>query len=396
MLSGVTVLSTSVYLAGPFATRMLADLGADVIKVEHVEKGDQYRYLGHRYDEGMPDDLTHRFLQYNRGKESIGLNLKSDRGREIFKSLAAESDVLLENLRPNQMEKFELGYETVSEINEDIVYCSLSGYGETGPYNDRGGVDTLIQAMSGIVGQNSADTGHPSLTGIYIADITGSMYATISVLAGLVAQRNGDGGTHIDLALLDGLVSLLNHEAAQYSAEGTAPPEIRSSLVPQGVYETEDGAIALNILDKHWPAFCEIVGFDDWAESGKYNDPWVRQENKEAIDDRVANALTSRLTEEWLERMLAEDILAAPVKTVDEAFADESIQQRGIAREGYEEAIGSYLELDFPAQFSNYETTGDNVPRFGEHTRSLLSSLGYSEKEIADLYEDGVVNDYTD
>lgn len=394
MLEGVKVLSTSVYLAGPFATRMLADLGADVIKVEHVEQGDQYRYLDHSYDDGTPDDLTHRFLQYNRGKESLGLNLKSEQGKVIFKSLAEESDVLLENFRPNQMEQFGLGYETIKEINEEIVYCSLSGYGETGPYSDRGGIDTLIQAMSGMIDQNAADAGKPSLTGIYIADITGGMYATISVLAGLVARYNGHGGTHIDLALLDGLVSLLNHEAAQYSADGEVPRETRSSLVPQGVYETKNGAIALNVLDQDWPAFCDIVGFNDWAASGEYDNPWARQKNKDEINERVAAAMIDQTTDAWLDELLAKGILAAPVKSVEEAFQDESIQHREIIQEASVEEIGSYTELDFPAKFDNYETAGGDVPRFGEHTRAILSDLGYSDRQIEELYEDGIINDY--
>lgn len=394
MLSGVKVLSVSVYLAGPFATRMLADLGAEVIKIEHVEKGDQYRYLGHTYDEESPEDLTYRFLQYNRGKESIGLDLKSEQGKKIFKLLVEESDVILENLRPNQMEKFGLGYDTISEVNKGIVYCSLSGFGETGPYSDRGGIDTLIQAMSGLVHQNSADAGKPSLSGIYIADITGSMYATISVLAGLVSSYNRNKGTHIDISLLDGLVSLLNHEAAQYSSTGTAPAEIRSSLVPQGVYETADGAIALNVLDQHWAVFFSILGFDDWVESSELDDPLNRQEYKDTIDDRIQSTLRTRSTDAWMTELLKESILAAPVKTVNEAFVDEAIQYRGVVRESHDDAIGSYTELDFPAIFSNYTTTKNKVPRFGEHTRTILSDLGYSENEIANLYADGVVNDY--
>lgn len=396
MLEGTKVLSVGAYMAGPFASRMLRDLGAEVVKVENVNGGDQYRYLNHPYDEGTPNDLTYRFLQYNRGKRSIGLDLKSDRGVEIFKSLARKSDVVLENLRPNQMAKFGLEYETIKNINEDIVYCSISGFGATGPYSDRGGVDTLIQAMSGIVRQNSADAGQPCLTGIYIADMVGGMYAATSILAGVISARSGAGGTYIDVSLLDALVSLFGHEAAQYSSEGSAPPELRSSLVPQGVYETEDGAIALFVLQKNWTEFCDVLGFDDWIESGELDAPEDRQDHKEEIESQVRAELKSRPTDAWMADLLEEDILAAPAKSVDEAFVDEAIQHRGIVRETRNDAMGSYIELDFPSRFSDYTTKEGKVPRFGEQTREILRNHGYSRDEISEMYTDNTVSDYTD
>lgn len=392
MLDGITVLGVDIYLAGPFATRMLRDLGAEVIKVENVDRGDTYRYLKHDYDEGVPEDLTHRFLQYNRGKRSLALNLKEERGQEVFKELAADADVILENLKPGSMEKFGLGYDDIRELNEDIVYCSISGFGLTGPYKDRSAVDTIIQAMSGHVSQNAADAGSPALTGIYIADMIGSMYATISILSALASETHD--GTHIDVSMLDGLVSLLGHEAAEYSASGTAPPRIRSSLVPQGVYETADGAIALNVLDQYWTVFCEILGLDEWAASTEYDHPMVRQQNKEIIEERIESALATETTDYWMDRLLEHDIMAAPVKTVDEAFDDEAIRYREMVRECENEAIGDYVELDFPAKFSNFETTTADAPRFGESSEEILRDLEYSPQEIRAMFEDGIVNDY--
>lgn len=390
MLGGTTVLAVDVFLAGPFATRMLSDLGADVIKIENVDKGDAYRYLKHDYDDGAPEDLTHRFLQYNRGKESIALNLREERGQEVFKELAKDADVILENLKPDSMKKFGLGYEDIRELNEEIVYCSVSGFGDTGPYKDRSAVDTIIQAMSGVVSQNAADAGSPSLTGIYIADMMGSMYATISILSALASDTHD--GTYIDVSMLDGLVSLLNHEAAEYSANGTAPPRIRSSLVPQGVYETGDGAIALNIQDQYWPRFCEILGTEELKE--EFGDPLTRQKNKDEIEERIEAVLRTEPTDYWVDQLLDEDIMAAPVKEVEEAFQDESIQFRDLIQEGSIEDLGEYIQLDFPAKFSNFDTELGDVPRFGEDTENLLESLGYSREDIESMFEDNVVNEY--
>lgn len=392
MLDGITVLGVDIYLAGPFATRMLRDLGAEVIKVENVDRGDTYRYLEHDYDEGVPEDLTHRFLQYNRGKRSLALNLKEERGQEVFRELAKEADVILENLKPGSMEKFGLGYDGIHEINEEIIYCSISGYGATGPYRNRSAVDTNIQAMSGLVSQNAADAGSPSLTGIYIADMMGSMYATISILSALASPTHD--GTYIDVSMLDGLISLLNHEAAEYSATGATKPRIRSSLVPQGVYETADRAIALNVLNQHWTTFCEILGIDERIDPAEFDDPLVRQENKDRIESWVKEALATEPADYWVDRLLEHNIMVAPVRTVDEAFEDDAVTFRELVRECEDEAIGEYVELDFPAKFSNYETSSEHAPRFGEDTRWILRELDYSDEAIGEMLRDGIVADH--
>ncbi len=389
MLEGVTVLSAEVYLAGPYGSRLLQDLGADVIKIENTDGGDTYRYMNHEYDVEGTDDFTYRFLQYNRGKESVSLNLKDERGAKIFKELAKDADVVMENLRPGSMKRFGLGYDDIKAVNEEIIYCSISGFGATGPYRDRAAVDTIIQAMSGLVAQNAADAGEPALTGIYIADMVGGMYAAMSVLSALASKTHR--GTYIDVSMMDSLVSMLGHEAAEYSARGTAEPRIKSTLVPQGVYGTGDGAIAINILDADWPAFCEILGLEAWIDSERFGDPMSRQRNEAALDERLEEVFSTESTAYWADQLLDAGIMAAPVQTVEEVFEDEQVTYRELLRKGHNEDIGDYVEIDFPAKFSNFETTSEGSHRLGEDTVARLEQLGYSPEEIEELRDRGVI-----
>ena len=394
MLEGVTVLSAEVYLAGPYGSRLLQDLGADVIKIENTDGGDTYRYMNHEYDVEGTDDFTYRFLQYNRGKESVSLNLKDERGAKIFKELAKDADVVMENLRPGSMKRFGLGYDDIKAVNEEIIYCSISGFGATGPYRDRAAVDTIIQAMSGLVAQNAADAGEPALTGIYIADMVGGMYAAMSVLSALASKTHRR--TYIDVSMMDSLVSMLGHEAAEYSARGTAEPRIKSTLVPQGVYGTGDGAIAINILDADWPTFCEILGLEVWIDSERFGDPMSRQRNEAALDERLEEVFSTESTAYWADRLLDAGIMAAPVQTVEEVFEDEQVTHRELLRKGHNEDIGDYVEIDFPAKFSNFETTSEGSHRLGEDTVARLEQLGYSPEEIEALRDQGVVKSATE
>lgn len=391
MLQGTRVISIGNYLAAPFAARILSDLGCDVVKLENVSGGDPYRFVKHDYDSELPPDFTHRYFQYNRGKQSIALDLKDKRGQDIFEKLVRDADVLLENLRPGAMDNFGLGYATVSEWNEDIIFCSISGYGETGQYNDRGAVDPLIQSMSGLVDQNRATEDRPVLTGLYLADIIGALFAVNSIVA---AMASDELGGHIDLSLLDGLVSLFNHEAAVYSATGTSPPENRATFEPQGVFETEDGALTVYVMDKHWQPLCEILGFDDWVEADRYDSVESRREFRERIMDRVQNKLREETTEYWLDAFLEEEFLVAPVNTVDDIFEDESISQRGTVEWSHDDVVGDHLRLNIPAVVEQTKTSSKSAPRFGEHTTEILEQLGYSTAEISQLFSDDVISDF--
>lgn len=390
MLQGITVLSICQYLAGPIGTRILSDLGADVIKIENVTNGDQYRYMKHDYDTDMPPDMSHRFIQYNRGKQSLPLNLKTPEGKRIFTDLATNADVVFENLRPNQLSQFGIGYDELKTHNPDIIVCSISGFGETGPYSGRGALDTLIQAQSGLASQNASRADRPVPTGIYIADMIGGMYGVISVLAALASETTT--GTHIDLAMLDSLVSLLGHEAAEYTATGTAPPRVRSSSTPQGVFQTQDGFIAMHIQNRSWPRFCEILGLDDWHDSGEYDDQAARDADEEHINTRVESALQSQPSDYWLDQFFEENMLVAPVLTVDEVFTDPHIEHRESIRTVPDQLTGTRTEPNYPAHFSNYDTPPSDAPRFGEHVTPLLTTLGYSDEEIHTYHKEGIVN----
>lgn len=389
MLSDTRVVTVTGFLAGPLAARILSDMGAEVIKVENPDGGDPYRYLNHPYDEDVPEDMTYRFLQYNRGKQSIALDLTSDEGSEVFESLLKDADVLIQNLGPEAMESFGFSPDRVRDINDEIVNCAISGYGATGPFQDRPAMDGIIQAMSGLVDQNAADAGHPFYTGIFLADIVGGLYAATSVLGVLASDVDGE---YIDLSLLDALVSLLNHEAAEYSSQGTAPPRIRSSIIPHGVFETADGALAINLRNTNWPTFCEILGFSDWATSGKFSDPDTRQEHREEVVARVRDRLTDRPTDDWLDPMLDAGLLVAPVVSVDEAFEHEQLLHRNMIEQANHKAVGDIVQLPYPGIFTNASVgTSDSAPRLGEDSMTVLRELGYDDDAIAALRATEVV-----
>lgn len=391
MLQGVKVLSVEVFLAGPITTRWLQDLGAEVIKIERPDKGDPYRHHKHTYDTDMPDDLTHRFMQYNRGKKSLPLDLKSDEGKEIFKELAKDSDVIYENLRSGKMAELGLGYDTIKEINEDIVYCSLSGYGDSSPYKDRPALNGIIQAFSGLIDQNSPGTVEPRLISPRpFADIVSGMFGLTSILAALSSTDDASRGTYIDLAMLDSLVSLFNHEAAEYSATGSAPPhEVMGASVPKGVFETSDSALFLQIRPESWETFCEIVSTD--LLERRFASPTARQKNRNVIEEEVSRAMASETTDYWAERFLEADLLFSPVRSVDETFDDENLERRGLFHRSSDDVRGSFLELGFPANFSEYTASFKRTPRFGEHTEELLLEAGYSEDDIDTLSRDDVI-----
>lgn len=391
-LEGVSVLDVGTYLTAPKPARMLAEFGADVVKVEPPGGCP----LRHATQFGEPvEGVTSLHAIVNRGKRSIAIDLSTDDGRTAFLELARDADVLIENQAPGRMADFDLAYEDVAAVNEDLVYCSVSGFGETGPLADRKAVDFMIQGMSGLAHQNGLlrPDGRPTLTGWFAADELTSAYVTIAVMGALI----GDRGTHIDVSLLDVLLGAFSAKAASYSAdEPILPPGAPGRREgPRGLYETATEPLTLDVLPpvpERFLALWDVLGFDDWVESERYATVDEICADEAHVERRVSERFEARPQEDWLEALRDAGFVAAPAQPVEAAFEHEQLDGRSVTSTEMDERIGEYLQLNFPAMFSDLAVgTPRPVALLGEHTRELLAEVGYDEATIDALYDAGVV-----
>jgi CoA:oxalate CoA-transferase len=390
MLEGLRVLSVGSYVAGPMASQIFANLGAEVIKIEHISGGDPYRYTRQYYDPDEPDDLAFRFLQNNRGKRSLPLNLKDQEGKEIFKSLAETADVIIENQRSGKMDEFGLGYSDISQLNEDLIYCSISGYGESGPYKDKPAMDGVIQSVSGLAHQNSQYAGEPMLDALFIADATSSVTAAFSILVSLISRMKGGSGTYIDVSLLDSLMSLFGSFASEYSASGTVSTDPSTTYSPYGIYETADSWIFIIVNDKQWDEFSKILGIREWAEKSGYDTLRKRKDEMGPMDKKLNSVLRERTTEEWLETF-PDDMISEPVNSMEEAFTHPQVQHRDAIQERHDDTLGDFIACMYPPTSVNpAKDKSKPVPRFGEHSIDILSDLGYTADQIATFHENNI------
>lgn len=389
LLSDVKVLDVTQVISGSFASMMLADMGADVVKVERPETGD----FGRQNPPFMGDRSAY-FMSLNRNKKSVSLDLSSEEGQQAFLRLAEKSDVIIENLKPGTLTKFDLDYESVKEQNESIIYCSVSGFGQTGPYADLPALDIVVQAYSGNMSMTGPKDGQPYRSGIPIGDIAGSMYASQSVLAALHARNRTGEGQYIDVSMAEGLVSWLTVRAGYTFATDKPYPRTGNQLdeiVPYGVYETADSYLALAaVQDQHWDRLCELLDRPELATDDRFADMASRQENREAVDDVLSDIFAERTAEEWFD-LLARDIPVGPVNDTKSVFADEHIRERGLVEE--REVDGqSHPFVTLPVQFSDADTDiRRKPPTVGEHTRTELREAGYDEETLDDLESRGII-----
>jgi crotonobetainyl-CoA:carnitine CoA-transferase CaiB-like acyl-CoA transferase len=383
-LEGIRILDLSRMLPGPYCSMMLADLGAEVIKVEEPSVGDPTRR-----SRPMVNGHSAPFNQVNRNKKSIAIDLKQAEGRELFLKLASTADCLLEQFRPGVVDRLGINYATVAELNSRIVYCSLTGFGQDGPHRERSGHDLNYLALSGVLGLTTDDAGRPVIPGVQVADLAGGMIAGFAILAALLARERTGRGQYIDVSMFDVMVSMLPIPAAHHLAGASIPvggKYVLSGAYPfYNVYETGDGKfMTLGALEpKFWANFCRKVDRDDLVSR-----QFDSGEQREDLFAEVRRMFKSRSQYEWIELMRDADCCCEPVLSMAEAF--EHAQTR--AREMIRKSSGLTDQLGFSYKLS--ETTLSEVspaPELGEHTDELLTGIGVAEDERKRLRAAGVI-----
>jgi len=391
MLSGVTVLELGQVIAGTFGGVILADLGAEVIKIE-PPTGDTARNATIAPLNG--ESAIHLFM--NRGKKSVVIDLKSQTGLEIFYSLVASADVVVDNFRPGVMQRLGIGHDTLRRHNEKIITVSVTGFGEYGPARDKAAFDLVVQAYSGHVDITGPEGGDPARVGIPLADISGGIYSCISVLAALVGRELHGSGRHADVAMLDSLVSMLSYDALDYLNSGrklTRLGTAHAHIVPWQAFSTRDGYVVVAARDeKFWRNLCDAVGRPDLKEDPRTQDNAARVTNREFVVSTLEEVFTKRTKAEWLRILDAHDIPNAPVNDIAEVFADEQVLARGMVQSYRHPTVGEVRYPPSPVKFDGWRNSTEPAPMLGEHTVAVLSGrLGMTETEISGFDEAGVI-----
>jgi len=390
-LDDLVVVDLTRALAGPYCTMMLADLGARVVKVETPDGGDDTRGWGPPFYNGE----SAYFLSINRNKQSLALNLKDRRGRDLLLRLARRADVLVENFRPGTMDRLGLGYATVREIAPRVVYCSISGFGQTGPYRERAAYDLIVQGMGGIMGITGEPDGAPMRVGVAIADICAGMFAAYGILAALRVRERTGTGQWVDAALLDGQVAWMTYMAANYFATGDNPPRVGSAhlnLVPYQPFPTRDGFVNVAVGSEGlWHKFCEALEIPI-ATDPRFAINADRVRNREVLLDVLMPVFARRTTAAWVERLLRAGVPAGPIYRMNEVMEDAQVRHREMVVEVEHPRAGRVRVNGVPVKFS--ETPGGVVappPMLGEHSETVLRELGCDGAEISALRRDGVI-----
>ena len=388
-LEGVRVIDLSAVLSGPAATRMLADQGADVVKVESLD-GDIVRMMG-----PGRDGLTSAFLSANRGKRSVAVDLKSEAGCEIVRRLCKTADVFVQNFRPGAIERMGFGYEAVSAIKPDVIYVSISGFGERGPYSHKRVYDPIIQALSGITDiQADTDEGRPRMVRTVIPDKTTALTAAQAVCAALFARERTGKGQHIRLAMLDVMVAYLWPEGMNGLTLVGNEANVRTGQLAQDlIFKTTDGYITTGaVSDSEWAGMCRALEQPGWLEDERFNTAGARVKYAKVRIAAMGEVLTTRSSAEWLKRLDENSVPCAPVLTRPQVIEQEQIKVNELLYEYDHPGLGRVRQPRGAARFSEYPPLTDaKAPKLGQHSAEVLVELGYSRDDIQALREQGVV-----
>jgi crotonobetainyl-CoA:carnitine CoA-transferase CaiB-like acyl-CoA transferase len=393
-LAGLRVLDLSRVLSGPYCTMLLADMGAEVIKVEIPGEGDLTRGQGDPESEGRGGQPV--FFDLNRNKKSLTLNLKADAGKEIFKRLSETADVLVENYRPDVMDRLGLGYAVLRQVNPRLIYCGISGFGKTGPYSLWPAYDQIAQGMSGLMSVTGDRQGAPMRVEVSIADTIAGLFAACGILLALAHRQHSGQGQEVQVNLLDGLISMLTARASNFLESGVLVPPVGNhlhDLGPAGTFETQDGYINITAWpDAAFRRLCAALELGDlWLDS-RFTTPHLRATHRETLTDVLNATLRSRTTADWIGLLHQHHIPCGPILNLQQVFADPQVLHNGMVLEHHHPTAGHRRLLGSPLRLS--EAPMDirlPAPALGEHTEALLTGLGYSPELIEKLRGDGVL-----
>jgi crotonobetainyl-CoA:carnitine CoA-transferase CaiB-like acyl-CoA transferase len=405
-LTGYRVLDMSRILAGPWASQVLADLGAEVIKVERPDVGDDTRHWGPPYlkdAQGNDTSESAYFMCANRGKKSVTIDFRCSDGQALIHKLAAVSDVFIENHKVGALKKYHLDYDTLKSVNPRLVYCSITGFGQYGPYANRPGYDFIIQGMGGLMSvTGNPDTspgGGPTKVGVAVTDIFTGLYAANGIQAALLERVTSGVGKHIDLALFDTCAAILANQATNYLIGGQVAEPLGNAhpnIVPYQSFATDDGHIIIAVgNDSQFRALCHVVGKPSLADNTKYASNPERVTNREQLCHELAEIIAQENCEFWLRALESEGIPCGPINTIDKVFEDPQIKARNMLVSVKHPLAGDVLLPASPIKFTDAEGRVPAAPPvLGESTKDVLNTVaGYSQTEIDRLIEKGVVSD---
>ncbi|QBR92843.1 CaiB/BaiF CoA transferase family protein [Nocardioides euryhalodurans] len=390
-LAGITVLEIGAFMAAPFGTMQLADLGADVIKIENPAGGDPVRATGPFLDEDSSP-----FLRLNRNKRSLALDLKSEAGVEVLRDLLRTADVLVENLRPGTLARLGFGYDEVHELNPRLVYVSASGWGQDGPLAALPGLDIMAQARAGLMSVTGPPSGEPAKVGVPICDLVCGLYVALGALAALRARETTGEGQHVDVSLYESGVSFAIWEAGKYWATGEVGQPLGSahqSTAPYQAVRTSDGWVTVGaVTTKTWRGFCDALDLGDLHDDPRYVDAFTRHGHRDTLIPAIEESTTRRTTAEVVELLDAAGVPCAPIADMGQVFTDDHLTTRGFFWDAPHPRHGSVRQIGSPMRLGGTPVVqGASGPDLGGDTRDVLAECGYDDDAIERLLADGVV-----
>jgi crotonobetainyl-CoA:carnitine CoA-transferase CaiB-like acyl-CoA transferase len=393
-LDGFRVLDLTRFLSGPYCTMVLAEFGADVIKIEQPVTGDDSRRMAPKVNgESYP------FAMPNRSKRSVSLDLKSERGKELFLELAKDADLIIENFRPGVVKRLGIGFEDIKAINPDILYCSISGFGQTGPYKERPGFDIMAQGVVGFMRMTGEPGGKPAKIGIAVNDIAAGVTAVYSIMAAEMNRRATGEGQYIDISLVDAGLAWTVWESGAYFADGEVPQATGTRhrrSTPYQAYRTADGYVVIGANnDRLWLRLInDVLGTPEWAEDPRFATLPDRMANIDELEREIEAITTTAPTAEWIDRLDKAGVVGGPVLTYDEALQDEHVLSRNMVVDVEHPVIGPMKTIGPPAKFSGIDfSVRGPAPWLGQHTAEILGEVGVDADEIKELFTEGVLFD---